>query len=216
MADVAADPYRAARLILALRQNGVTNSAVLKVMERVDRSQFAPGAPASLAFEDAHLPLPAGQTIASPIVTAQILAAATYTDPPSGRALLIGAGSGYSTILLSGLVGQVISVERSVRLAEIAREQVARRGLANATVLHGDGLTGWREHGPFNFIFAIGTLLAVPDAVLTSLSEDGTLIAPVGDFENAELQVWRDRRCVSKSALLSPLMPLRAGVAKVL
>lgn len=216
MAELVADPYRAARLILALRQNGVTNPAVLKAMEGIDRGEFASTQLRSLAYDDVHLPLPAGQTIAPPLVTAQILAAADYTDPPSGRALLIGAGSGYSTAVLAGLVEEVVSVERSARLANMAEGRLGDLGVSNVVVLQGDGLSGCPDHGPFTHIFAMGTLASVPEALRSALTRDGILIAPVGNFETAELQVWREGRCVAREPLLSPLLPLRDGIAKAL
>lgn len=216
MAELAADPYRAARLILALRQNGITNPAVLKAMESIDRGEFAVSELRSLAFEDVHLPLPAGQSIAPPVVTAQILSAADYADPPSGRALLVGAGSGYSTALLAGLVAEVVAVERSARLANMARGRLGDLGVSNFLMLHGDGLTGCPDHGPFTHIFAMGTLASVPGAWLSALTEDGILIAPVGDIENSELQVWRKGVRVACQPLLSPMLPLRQGIAKAL
>lgn len=216
MAELIADPFRAARLILALRQSGITNPAVLKAMETIDRASFAPGEARELAFEDVHLPLPAGQTIAPPVVTAQILAAAKFAERPVGRALLIGAGSGYSSALLAGLVEEVVAVERSARLATMADGRLRDLGVANVSVLHADGLTGCPAHGPFDYIFAMGTITEVSDPLLGALNRQGILVAPVGAFEAADLQVWRQAGCQVSVPMLTPLLPLRDGVSKAL
>ena len=40
MEDLITDPFRAARLVLRLRQEGVTDDGVLRAMETVDRGAF--------------------------------------------------------------------------------------------------------------------------------------------------------------------------------
>ncbi|MEM9738351.1 MAG: protein-L-isoaspartate O-methyltransferase [Pseudomonadota bacterium] len=216
MAELIADPFRAARLILSLRQSGITHPGVLKAMESIDRASFAPGDLSDLAFEDVHLPLPAGQTIAPPLVTAQILAAADFGDRPHGRALLIGAGSGFSSALLSGLVEEVVAAERSAKLAHMASAGLSDLGVLNVRVLHADGLSGCLAHGPYSHILAMGGLAKIPEPLFKSLASGGVIVAPVGTFESLELQVWRQDECVSRAPLLTSLLPLRDGLSKAL
>ncbi|MEL6955977.1 MAG: methyltransferase domain-containing protein [Pseudomonadota bacterium] len=216
MAELIADPFRAARLILSLRQNGITSPAVLKAMETIDRGSFAAPDYNTLAFEDVHLPLPCGQSIAPPIVTGQILAALDYSDSRQGRALLIGAGSGYSSALLAPLVEHVVAAERSERLAEMAQQRLSDLGVGNVEVRHADGLTGCPMFGPYDFIIAMGAMTEIPDPVFDALARDGQLTAPVGTVESVELQVWQHGRCTSREPLLSPLLPLRDGLCKAI
>ena len=54
------------RLILALRQSGITNTGILAAMERVPRDRFVPEAFRDRAYEDTALPIGHGQTVSQP------------------------------------------------------------------------------------------------------------------------------------------------------
>jgi len=54
---------RLARLILALRSQGVSEPAVLKAIESTPREAFTPDLFKERAFEDSALPIACGQTI---------------------------------------------------------------------------------------------------------------------------------------------------------
>ena len=62
--------------------------------------------------------------------------------------LEIGAGSGYASALASRIVARVDAVERHPRLAELARERLARLGYANVAVHCADGSAGWPAARP--------------------------------------------------------------------
>ena len=76
MEELTVDPFRAARLVLRLRQDGVTDDGVLRAMETVDRGAFVEAADLkALAFADCALPIPCGQVIPRPTVTGHLLQA---------------------------------------------------------------------------------------------------------------------------------------------
>ena len=58
-----ADAERKMQFLYALRSKGVTNSAVMTAMERIDRGDFIRGVFAERAYEDVPLPISCGQTI---------------------------------------------------------------------------------------------------------------------------------------------------------
>ena len=61
MEELTVDPFRAARLVLRLRQEGVTDDAVLGAMETIDRGAFVDDPELKqLAFADCALPIPCG------------------------------------------------------------------------------------------------------------------------------------------------------------
>lgn len=65
--------------------------------------------------------------------------------PPGARVLEIGTGSGYSTAVLSELVGsdgQVVSVEVDESLVDRARKLLREAQVRNVVVLAGDGAYG--------------------------------------------------------------------------
>ena len=98
MAELIADPFRAARLLLTLRQEGMTDPDVLAAMETIRRAAFVDDpALEALAFEDAMLPIPCGQTISQPSVVALMTEALEVG--PKDKVLEVGTGSGYQAAI---------------------------------------------------------------------------------------------------------------------
>lgn len=181
MAGLIADPYRAARLILHLRQQGVTDPDVLAAMETLDRADFvADPALAPLAFEDAVMPIPCGQVILRPSLTGLLVQALGLRPGGSARVLLVGFGAGYMAALVARLAGEVVAVERYLRLVDEGRARMAGPGTAHVTLLHGDGLEGAAGQAPFNAIVLAGRVTDVPARLVSQLAPGGVLVAPVG------------------------------------
>ena len=59
---------RKIRLVMELRQQGITDQAVLSAIERVPREVFIPEAFHDQAYENTALPIGQGQTISQPAV----------------------------------------------------------------------------------------------------------------------------------------------------
>lgn len=182
MAELIADPFRAARLLLHLRQEGVTDPQILAAMETIGRAAFveAPGLE-TLAFEDAMLPIPCGQVVLRPSATGHLLQAMGLKQDRLARVLLVGFGSGYMAALLAQLVGHVFAVERFRQLTEAGRARLARLGIANVSISHGDGLAGWAEQGPFDAIVLAGAVESVPEGLTAQLVRDGRLVLPLAE-----------------------------------
>src|SRR4029077_18310950 len=89
--------FAATRLAMVesqLRPQGVTDPAILKAMGSVPRERFVADDVRPLAYVDRALPLGEGRFLAAPGVLGQLL---TQMMPESGqRALVVGAGTGYS------------------------------------------------------------------------------------------------------------------------
>ena len=169
MAGLIADPFRAARLLLHLRQEGVTDARVLTAMETIDRAAFVDDkALAPLAFEDAMLPIPCGQVILRPAITGQLLQALALPEDGSAKVLLVGFGSGYMTALVASLSRHVWAIDRYARLVSEGEARLARLGIGNVTLRQSDGLDGWPEQGLFDRIVFACTVPEVPDLRLTA------------------------------------------------
>ncbi len=174
---VIADPFRAARLLLSLRQQGVTSSRVLGAMETIDRSAFVDPALRELGFEDCSLPIGCGQTLPPPSVTGTMLQALQLPEARLTRILLIGAGCGYLATLLAQFADQVHGVERYQRLTDETRARLVHLGIGGVSVRCGNGLDGWPEKGPFDRIVLAGTLEEVPQRLFAQLAPSGRLLA---------------------------------------
>lgn len=213
MADLIPDPLRAARLILQLRRQGITNDAVLSALETVDRSAFVDAKLAELANEDCSVPIACGQTIPRPLVTAQLLSALSISPGKEERILLVGSGSGYTAALLAHSARHVYGIERYKKLVSQSRERLSQLGVENVTIRHGDGLQGLSEHGPFERILLCGAVATIPRELLEQLSKDGILVTPLNENDTQALRILNADRSVSDRPIANPLSALVAGKA---
>jgi protein-L-isoaspartate(D-aspartate) O-methyltransferase len=169
---------RVARLILALRSQGVTDPAVLGAIERTPRDLFTPDLFKERSWEDSALPIACGQTISQPFIVGLMTQALTLE--PRARVLEIGTGSGYQTSVLSRLSRLVYTVERYRTLKREAEARFKAMGLTNIITKFGDGGEGWPEQAPFDRIMVTAAAPSEPKALLKQLKSSGVLVAPVG------------------------------------
>ncbi|QYF87795.1 protein-L-isoaspartate(D-aspartate) O-methyltransferase [Brevundimonas sp. PAMC22021] len=172
------DDERAGRLILALRQQGVTDGRVLAAMEAVDRALFVHQKFLDQAWEDQALPIDCAQTISQPFIVGLMTQALDVQ--PRHRVLEIGTGSGYQCAVLSRLARYVYSVERYRSLLSEAEERLRALGADNVITRHGDGGLGWPEQAPFDRIMVTAAAPGEPTELLKQLKPQGVLVAPVG------------------------------------
>ena len=175
--DHAADT-QLARLILALRSQGVTDPAVLGAIETTPREIFTPDLFKQRAWEDSALPIACGQTISQPFIVG-LMTQALKVEPRS-RVLEIGTGSGYQTTILSKLSRLVYTVERYRTLLREAEARFQALGLTNVITKFGDGGKGWPEQAPFERIMVTAAAPSEPKALLSQLKPNGILVAPIG------------------------------------
>ena len=169
---------RKIRLILMLRQPGVTDPRVLSAMERLPREMFVPEIFQDQAYENTALPIGHGQTI-SPPVTVGFMTQALKVEARS-RVLEIGTGSGYQTAVLAALCRRVYTVEQCRPLLQEAAERLRALGIENVATRHGDGSEGWPEIAPVDRIVVGAALPDVPPVLADQLADGGILVLPVG------------------------------------
>ncbi len=167
-----------ARLILALRTQGVTDSAVLTAIETTPRDLFTPDLFQDRVWEDSALPIACGQTISQPFIVGLMTQALNVEQ--RSRVLEIGTGSGYQTTVLSKLSRLVYTVERYRTLMREAEARFSQLGLINVITRFGDGGLGWPEQAPFDRILVTAAASAEPTALLAQLKPKGILVAPIG------------------------------------
>jgi len=179
-----------------LRRRGITDERVLDAMTRVPRELFVPPESRELAYDDAALRLPFGQTISQPYVVAVLLQALRLTG--AERVLDVGTGSGYQAALLRTLAAGVVSVERIAALAVQARANLAAAGLADVEVLVGDGSLGVPGRAPFDAIAVAAAAPSIPRPLLEQLAPGGRMVLPV-----------RDRLVLVSGSKVTTLLPAR-------
>jgi protein-L-isoaspartate(D-aspartate) O-methyltransferase len=165
----------------------VRDERVLAAMRTVPRERFVPRDLRTRAYDDAALPIGAGQTISQPYMVARICEALGLRGPE--RVLDVGAGSGYQAAVLAELADEVHTIERVPELAEQARANLADAGYERVHVHVGDGTLGLPAHAPFGAIAVAAAAPRLPESLYEQLEPRGRLVVPVGRRGGQELQV---------------------------
>ena len=176
------------RLVARLREEGISNEAVLDVIRNTPRHLFVDEALASRAYEDTALPIGYNQTISQPYIVA-VMTDLVVRDHPQ-KVLEIGTGSGYQAAILAPLVSRIYTVERIKPLAVQARQRFRKLGLRNIRASHSDGTEGLPDFAPYDAIITTAATELIPQALMEQLSPGGgRLIIPVGGRDRQTLTV---------------------------
>ncbi len=165
-----------AQLLAELRPH-VDDPRVLAAMREVPRDRFVPAALQAEAWDNVALPIGSGQTISQPLVVARMCELLELRGDE--RVLDVGTGSGYHAAVLAKLVAHVWSVELQPGLSERAGRQLAAAGVANVTLLVGDGSLGHAAEAPYDAINVAAAMASIPPALPEQLAEGGRLVGPV-------------------------------------
>ena len=200
------------RLVSRLREEGISNEAVLDVIRNTPRHLFVDEALASRAYEDTALPIGYNQTISQPYVVAAMTDLVVSGKP--SKVLEIGTGSGYQAAILAPLVDKVYTVERSEPLAIQARQRFRKLGLRNIRASYSDGTAGLPDFAPYDAIITTAATEKIPEALLEQLSpKGGRLVIPVGGRDRQTLTLVTRNEDSYEQERLDPVIfvPLLTG-----
>lgn len=206
---------RMIRLIMRLREGGVSDTRVLSAIEKVPRELFVPEAFRDQAYEDRALPIAGGQTISQPVVVGLMTQALDVGERMT--VLEIGTGSGYQTAVLAGLCRRVYTIERDRALARDSEALLARLKIYNVTPRAGDGARGWPEQAPFDRILVTAAAEDVPTVLVDQLTPDGVMVVPVGGVGRRQTVLRLRRRedgYVSDELFPVRFVPLVSGTKR--
>jgi protein-L-isoaspartate(D-aspartate) O-methyltransferase len=165
-----------------LRPQGVTDAAVLDAMSSIERERFLPSHTRPLAYVDRAVAIGDGRFLAAPAVLGQLL---TQMMPERGqRALVIGAGTGYSAAVLERMGLGVTALESSPELAAQAR------GLG-IEIVEGPLEAGWKKAAPYDQVLIDGAVEHITDAIVAQLADGGRLGTALSDRGITRLIVGR-------------------------
>jgi len=161
-----------------IRPWGAVDPGVRQLLMMARREDFVPPAMRALAFADIEIPLPGGQVMLRPSIEGRILQA--IGTHHVGSALEVGTGSGYFAALLAANADHVHTVEIDPGMAQLARDNLARNGIANVSVEEGDASQGWYTQAPYDVIVVSGGLPELPEALILQLKPGGRLFTFIG------------------------------------
>jgi protein-L-isoaspartate(D-aspartate) O-methyltransferase len=177
--------FVAARLAMVesqLRPEGVVDPAIVRAMASLPREQFVPEAVRPMAYVDRGLLLGQGRYLSAPTVLGQLLM--QMLPEPGERALVIGAGTGYSAAVLAAIGLDVVAVESSPELAAKARE-------LGINVIEAPLAAGDPEGGSYDLILMDGAIEEIPEAIIAQLADGGRLGTALIDRSVPRLAVGR-------------------------
>jgi len=208
------DESRKIRLIMELRRNGITDTAVLSALERIPRDVFVPDAFQDQAYENIALPIHHGQTISQPYVVAFMTEALKVG--PRMKVLEVGTGSGYQAAVLSQLCRRVYTIERYRSLLRDAERQFEALRLSNITSKVADGYLGWPEQAPFDRILVTAAATDLPPVLVEQLGVGGVMVLPMGsstvDQQIVRVVKLEDGRIDCEDLLAVRFVPLVDGI----
>jgi protein-L-isoaspartate(D-aspartate) O-methyltransferase len=162
-----------------VRTNKVTDPLVIAAMEEVPRELFLPENKRGVAYVDEDIHVGDGRYAMEPMVIARLMQNAEIAR--SDVALVIGAGHGYSSALLSRIAETVVAVESDKAMSAAAEKTLQDNSYDNVIVVEGDMSAGYPKQAPYNVILFDGAVAEVPANILEQLGEGGRLLAVVRD-----------------------------------
>jgi protein-L-isoaspartate(D-aspartate) O-methyltransferase len=214
--------FEAARVKMVenqIRTTDVTSHSVLNAFFAVPREAFVPEKLKVLAYVDNDIeicPADVGKAArflmeASPLAKLLQLAAIGKEDV----VLEVGAGTGYTSALLSLLAHSVVALECDEGLAAEAKATLAALGYGNVTVASGDLAKGYAAGAAYDLIFINGSVEEVPASLLDQLGEGGRLVVVKGYGNSARATVFvRERGALSENVFFNASVKPLPGFSK--
>ena len=168
--------------------SGALNSRVQTYSERLDRAfilaprqAFLPDEAKQYANEDRPLSIGHGQTNSQPTTVRRMLEWLNVKD--GAHILDVGAGSGWTSALLSQLVGpdgRVDAIEKVPELVLFGRQNCVSVGIHNVVFHEAADKLGLPEKAPYDNILVSAASDEIPEELIDQLANGGTMVVPVG------------------------------------
>jgi protein-L-isoaspartate(D-aspartate) O-methyltransferase len=170
-------------LMRDLTRSGIlVSQQIVEAFQAVKREHFVVPEYLHEAYEDAPLPIGAGQTISQPRTVALML---ELLDPQSDQKILdVGAGSGWTTALLGHIVGgrgRVYGVEIIPELVTFGKTNLAKMHMPQASIQTSGMELGLPQHAPYDRILVSASADTFPEELFAQLANGGVMVFVLND-----------------------------------
>ena len=166
-----------------IRKGYLKSDAIIDAFSEIGRIEFVRSEFEREAEADIPLPIGFGQTISQPLTVAFMF---ELLNPEREQNILdIGSGSGWTTALLSYIVGskgKVIAFEKIPELCEWGRENIEKFKFVSKKIAEphcGDGSMGFSPNAPYDRILVSAMVQSVPQELKDQLKIGGKMVIPV-------------------------------------
>jgi len=177
---------------------------IIQAFKKIKREDFLPDEIKKLAELNEALPIGFGQTISQPLVVAFML---EKLNPEKGEKILdVGSGSGWTTALLSEIVGgeeasecpgKIIAIETIPELMEFGKKNVSKYNFVKKNIaffICADGSKGYKKEAPYDKILcSAAACKKIPDEWKKQLKNGGIIVAPI----NSSIWVFKKSLAIS-------------------
>lgn len=157
------------------------NDLIKKAFSSINRTDFVSKQYQDQADLDIPLPIGFGQTISQPTTVRMMLE--WLNVQPDDKVLDVGSGSGWTTALLSIIVGEkgkVYAVERIRELKELGQKNCQKIGAKNVHFyLASEKVYGMTKFAPYDRILISASADKLPQEFIDQLKVGGKLVIPV-------------------------------------
>lgn len=197
----------------------VLDADLLDMLETMPRDQFLPEDIRSLAYMEGHVPLPCGQEMLTPLQEATFLQHLQLQG--NETVLLIGAGSGFLTMLLALRSAHVTACELHPELAEMAKKNLSNHAIVNADVLQVNAMDEsamqrMLKGQKFDVVIIAAAVAETPTHLKSRVAEGGQMMLFLGNNPVVTLQHSHihGATCIETSLLETSLLSME-GITKV-
>jgi len=168
-----------------IQEGWLKTPRIIEAFRKIKRVDFLPEGMKDLAEVNEALFIGFGQTISQPLVVAFMM---ELLEPKEGEKILdVGSGSGWTTALLSEIVGKagrVVAIELVLELKEFGEKNVSKYNFLEkgiAEFVCADGSKGYEKEAPYDKILASASAGELPADWKKQLKVGGRIVAPIGN-----------------------------------
>lgn len=152
----------------------IKNENLIEVFSQIAREEFLSQEHKAFAYSDINLKFNEDRYLISPFNFAKILEVSKIKKKE--MVLLIGALTGYETVVLSKIAGTVISIEEDKELFKLSEENLKKYDLENVVSVNNSHIKGCEKYAPYDIIIILGSIDTLHNRILEQLSDKGRLL----------------------------------------